>query len=108
MSNLSNCHHCNKPVCFERANKTLPEEYEVCRECDDHVCNDCVDWEYMNIEDSETPICRKCTSLVIKNSYEDGVCPDCGEFIPDDVVDGQNCQHCPHVFFYPRPDAPEV
>ena len=34
----------------------------------------------------------------IKNSYEDGVCPDCGEEIPDDVVDGQECENCDHVF----------
>jgi len=62
MSNLSNCHHCNKPVCFERANKTLPEEYEVCRGCDDHVCNDCVDWKYMKEHDLEDPVCKKCVA----------------------------------------------
>lgn len=40
----------------------------------------------------------------IKESYENGKCPDCGENIPDDVVDGQECLHCGHVFCETRPD----
>lgn len=40
----------------------------------------------------------------IKESYQDGQCPDCGETIPDDVVDGQACLHCGHVFYEERPD----
>jgi DNA-directed RNA polymerase subunit RPC12/RpoP len=40
----------------------------------------------------------------IKDSYEDGKCPDCGKEIPDDVVDGEDCQDCPHVFVMPRDD----
>jgi len=35
----------------------------------------------------------------VKNAYEDGVCPDCGEPIPDDAVDGVNCANCGHVFY---------
>ncbi len=35
----------------------------------------------------------------VKNSYEDGVCPDCSEDIPDDCVDGQECSNCGHVFY---------
>jgi len=40
----------------------------------------------------------------VKAAYEDGVCPDCGNEIPDDVADGQCCSKCTHVFYYPRPD----
>ena len=63
-SNISKCYHCDKPVCFERHNKDLPEEYEVCSECDDHVCNDCVDWKFMGENDMETPICKKCAKNI--------------------------------------------
>jgi len=64
MSNLSNCYQCNKPVCFERSDrKTMPEEYEVCYGCDDHICNDCVDWEYLKSRnDDYPPICKKCVA----------------------------------------------
>jgi len=61
--NISKCHQCGKTVCFERDNKSLPEEYEVCDGCDDHVCNDCVDWKYMDEIDDETPICKRCARL---------------------------------------------
>jgi hypothetical protein len=40
----------------------------------------------------------------IQDAYENFVCPDCGEPIPDDVVDGQSCKNCPFVFCLPRPD----
>lgn len=40
----------------------------------------------------------------IKASYPDGVCPDCGDEIPTDVVDGDACSNCGHVFVVPRPD----
>jgi rubredoxin len=40
----------------------------------------------------------------IKESYPNGVCPDCGETIPDDVVNGQACANCEHVFIEERPD----
>lgn len=44
----------------------------------------------------------------IKNSYEDGICPDCGEDIPDDVVEGQACENCEHAFYAFRPDLVKV
>lgn len=40
----------------------------------------------------------------VKESYENGECPDCGETIPDDVVSGQACVNCGHVFTEERPD----
>lgn len=39
----------------------------------------------------------------VKDAYENGECPDCGEDIPDDVVNGQGCERCEHVFCLPRP-----
>ena len=40
----------------------------------------------------------------VKSCYEDGVCPDCGEDIPDDAVEGQECENCGHVFCYETED----
>lgn len=37
----------------------------------------------------------------IKQSYEDGICPDCGQDIPDNVADGEECTNCGHVFCSP-------
>lgn len=34
----------------------------------------------------------------IKDLYENGECPDCGETIPDNAVDGSECVNCGHVF----------
>ena len=35
----------------------------------------------------------------VKQSYENGECPDCGEDIPDDIVNGDKCANCGHVFY---------
>ena len=35
----------------------------------------------------------------VKDSYEDGICPDCNENIPDNVVEGDSCKNCGHVFY---------
>jgi hypothetical protein len=34
----------------------------------------------------------------------DGSCPDCGEDIPTDVVEGQECANCGHSFHAVRED----
>lgn len=34
----------------------------------------------------------------IKDGYDDGVCPDCQEEIPDDAVEGEECSNCGHVW----------
>jgi len=34
----------------------------------------------------------------VKGNYEDGVCPDCGESIPRDATEGEECAHCGFVF----------
>lgn len=36
----------------------------------------------------------------VKDHYEDGNCPDCCEPIPDDVVEGGQCENCEHVWSY--------
>ena len=45
----------------------------------------------------------------IKNSYSEGVCPDCVENIPDDVSSGDACRNygCGHVFYAPVDDTDE-
>ena len=35
----------------------------------------------------------------IRQQYTDGECPDCGDPIPDDMVDGGECSNCGHVFY---------
>jgi len=40
----------------------------------------------------------------IKASYNNGECSDCGETIPDNVQEGEQCANCDHVFCSPRPD----
>lgn len=34
----------------------------------------------------------------VKDAYEDGECPDCGQTIPNDVSEGDACTNCGHVF----------
>lgn len=36
--------------------------------------------------------------------YDGGVCPDCGEEIPPQAVDGSECSNCEHVFVASRSD----
>lgn len=40
---------------------------------------------------------KKKTNPVWK-SYPRGECPDCGEPIPKDVVEGEACCNCGHIF----------
>lgn len=48
------------------------------------------DDEYITVlDDFESPV-RYC--------YTDAICPDCEEMIPFDVVDGDECSNCGHVF----------
>jgi len=35
----------------------------------------------------------------IKDSYENGECPDCGDDIPVEVMEGEECKNCGHAFF---------
>lgn len=35
----------------------------------------------------------------IKDNYDNGECPDCGQPIPDDCVEGESCINCGHVFY---------
>lgn len=36
--------------------------------------------------------------MTLLSSYPDGNCPDCGEPIPEDAEDGDQCANCGHVF----------
>jgi|TARA_Y100000034_G_scaffold135146_2_gene205898 hypothetical protein len=36
--------------------------------------------------------------MAIKDNYDNGECPDCGEPIPEDMVKGGDCLNCRHVF----------
>ena len=35
----------------------------------------------------------------VKSAYPDGVCPDCGENIPEDAAEGQGCTNCGHALY---------
>jgi len=49
------------------------------------------------------------TTNIVKDSYENGECPDCGEDIPNDVSNGDGCSNCGHVFYSPvKPDITEA
>lgn len=100
---------------------TLPNGTHVCTG-QEFVAGDQVDYEDevgetliadMDIDTDKEVYCPypmiQPTNVVVgvnyvKLAYEDGVCPDCDTGIPDDVVDGQSCENCPHVFGLPRPD----
>lgn len=45
---------------------------------------------------------EKKVSEKIREQYDDGCCPDCGEEIPYNVSDEQSCTNCGHVFTLPR------
>lgn len=36
----------------------------------------------------------------MKDSYPGGKCPDCGDLISDNVIDGDKCPNCGHVFHH--------
>lgn len=38
----------------------------------------------------------------IKSNYDKGECPDCHETIADNIVAGQECKNCGHVFWNQR------
>lgn len=38
-------------------------------------------------------------SNAVRNSYPNKECPDCGENIPYDVIDGEECENCGHIFY---------
>ena len=40
----------------------------------------------------------------LKDLYQDGECPDCGEEIPDDAEPGCECKNCGHVFWLDTPN----
>lgn len=47
-------------------------------------------------------IYKEVESRIIRESYEDGICPDCGVVIPTDVEHETACTNCGHVFYDPR------
>jgi hypothetical protein len=46
--------------------------------------------------------CEMHRGNTIKDSYEDGECPDCCLPIPNDVSEGEECESCGHVFYEER------
>jgi len=38
--------------------------------------------------------------MKVKDCYEDGVCPDCSEIIPNSTGEGDQCTNCGHVFWF--------
>ena len=38
----------------------------------------------------------------VKACYENGVCPDCNQDIPEGAVEGDECTNCGHVFWLER------
>jgi len=42
--------------------------------------------------------------MKIQDSYPNGACPDCGESIPENAEDGDECKNCEHVFHSSKPE----
>jgi rubredoxin len=38
------------------------------------------------------------TTILVRDDYENGECPDCGQDIPKAAVQGEECSNCGHVF----------
>ena len=96
--------------------QTLDNGTHVCTE-QEFMAGDQVDYEDMNGEPVEIDTLKEeyCPFNMVqpkrvpglnpvKLAYADGVCPDCDTGIPEDVVDGQSCENCDHVFCLPKPD----
>lgn len=61
-------------------------------------------WTWIANEPSTNEVIEGCGDgdalpLSVKDAYENGVCPDCGEEIPDEAVQGQACSNCGHAFY---------
>ncbi|MFA5419530.1 MAG: hypothetical protein WC341_13850 [Bacteroidales bacterium] len=59
-------------------------------------------WSDINAQDPthviELPGALETARKKVKDDYENGVCPDCGEPIPDDAYYGGSCTNCNHVW----------
>jgi hypothetical protein len=56
------CMHCGNPTSFERKDPLKePPEGEICSQCDDWVCEGCIDWHHMKKVNSEDNICKECS-----------------------------------------------
>jgi hypothetical protein len=43
--------------------------------------------------------------MSLRDNYKGGLCPDCGDAIPEEAEDGEECENCGHVFCHPRSTA---
>ena len=46
---------------------------------------------------------HKCRCNQVKNSYPNGICPDCSLDIPGNATEGSECINCGNVFWNERP-----
>jgi len=57
------CSKCGKDTTFMREDlKTQPSEGEVCTECGEWFCVDCIDWKKSNPD----PVCKECATETVK------------------------------------------
>ena len=54
--NVKPCSKCRVDTSFERDNESQPKEGEVCMECGEWFCSDCIDW----VKSDPDPICKEC------------------------------------------------
>jgi hypothetical protein len=57
-----------------------------------------------NFSRQEINIVPKKKLSAIQRAYPNSECPDCGEPIPEDIQEGQECCQCGHVFCLERKD----
>lgn len=74
-----------------------------CHECGYLVCQSCGCCAHVSCDNCSCPHVAQDREEYLHDrlvdSYEDGVCPDCGDVIPSDAVHGSSCNNCGHVFY---------
>jgi DNA-directed RNA polymerase subunit RPC12/RpoP len=66
--------------------------------------DDCDPMEYDDLKELGDREAFEDAQADMRENYENGECPDCGEEIPDDMPEGGECANCGHVFHLPQED----
>lgn len=57
----ANCSQCGVKTSFERSTPGEPQEGEVCSNCNEWFCIECIDWKHMRKVNTVDPICKNCS-----------------------------------------------
>lgn len=59
--NIRPCEICGALTTFERFKESEPHEGELCVDCDQWVCIDCIDWQRMHEIGTVEMLCKECS-----------------------------------------------